>query len=90
MPSERKTSKWFSCFKEDSFDINDPPRSGRPSELDEDLFNTLIHNDPRQCTRELANVMSLSAEVRHRHQRVQLTHRKLHAFTVNLFQNKQM
>ena len=33
-------------------------RSGRPSGFDEDRLNTLIHNDPRQCTRELANVMN--------------------------------
>ena len=33
-------------------------RPGRPSGFDEDRLNTLIHNDPRQCTRELANVMN--------------------------------
>ena len=32
--------------------------TGRPSAVDEDRLNTLIHNDPRQCTRELANVMN--------------------------------
>ena len=50
--------KWFSRFKEDRFDTNDTPRSERPSGFDEDRLNTLIHNDPRQCTRELANVMN--------------------------------
>ena len=50
--------KWFPRFKEDRFDISDTPRSGRPSGFDEDRLNTLIHNDPRQCTRELANVMN--------------------------------
>ena len=39
-------------------DISDTPRSGRPSEFDEDSLNTLIHNDPRQCSRELANLMN--------------------------------
>ena len=48
----------FSRFKEDCFDISDTTRSGRPSGFDEDRLNTLIHNDPRQFTRELANVMN--------------------------------
>ena len=55
---ESTARKWFSRFKEDLFDISDIPRSGRPSGFDGDRLNTLIHNDPRQCTRELANVMS--------------------------------
>ena len=55
---ERMTRKWFYRFKEDRFDISDTPHSGRPSEFDEDRLNTLIHNDPHQCTRELANVMN--------------------------------
>ena len=32
--------------------------SGRTSGFEEDRLNTLIHNDPRQCTRELADVMN--------------------------------
>ena len=48
--------KWFSRFKEDRFDITDTPRSGKPLEFDEDHLNTLIHNDPCQCTRKLATV----------------------------------
>ena len=54
--------KWFSRFKKDRFDISDTP-----SEFDEDRLNTLIHNDPRKCSRELANVMNCdhSTIVRH-------------------------
>ena len=48
---ESTERKWFCRFKEDSFGINDTPRSGRPSGFDEDRLNTLIHNYPRQCTR---------------------------------------
>ena len=29
-----------------------------PSGFDQDSLNSLIHNDPRQCTRELAHVMN--------------------------------
>ena len=46
---ESTARKWFSRFKEDRFDINDTPRSGRPSGFNEDRLRTLIHSDPRQC-----------------------------------------
>ena len=55
---ESMARKWFSCFKEDRFGISDTSHSGRPSGFDEDHLNTLIHNDPYQCTRELANVVN--------------------------------
>ena len=55
---ESTARKWFSCFKEDSFDISNTPRSGIPSGFVEDQLNSLIHNDPHQCTRQLANVMN--------------------------------
>ena len=48
---ESKAKKLFCSFKEDRFNISDIPRSGRTSGFDEDRLNTLIHNDPRQCTR---------------------------------------
>ena len=40
------------------FYIIDTPISGRPSGFDKDRLNTLVHNDPNHCTRELANVMN--------------------------------
>ena len=55
---ESTARKWFSRYEEDRFDISDTPRAGRPSGFDEDCLNKLIQNDPRQCTRELANVMN--------------------------------
>ena len=55
---ESTARKWFSRFKEYLFAISDTPRSGRPSGFDENCLDTLIHNDPRQCTRELAIVMN--------------------------------
>ena len=55
---ESLARKWFSHFKEDRFDMNVTPHSGRPLEFDEDCLNILILNDPRQCTRELLNVIN--------------------------------
>ena len=67
----------FSRFKEGRFDNSDTPHSGKPSGFDEDRLNTLIHNDPRQCTRELANVMHCdhSTIVRHLHSMAWLKNR---------------
>ena len=48
---ESTARKSFSLFKEDRFDVSDTPHSGRPSGFHEDCLNTLIHNDPCQCTR---------------------------------------
>ena len=44
-------TKRLSRFKEDSFDISNTPKTSR---FNEDRLNTLIDNDPRQCTRKLA------------------------------------
>ena len=66
---ENTARKLFSRFNEDSFDISDTPRSRGPSGFDEDRLNTLTHNDPRQCTRELSNVINCdhSSNMRHLH-----------------------
>ena len=54
---ESTARKWLSCFKDGRFDISDSSRSGRTSGFDEDGLNSLIHDYPRHCTRELADVM---------------------------------
>ena len=66
---ESTAGKWLSRFQEDHYEISNTPRPGRPSGFDEHRLNTLIHNGPRQCTRELANVMNCvhSTSVRHLH-----------------------
>ena len=71
---ERTARKWFSRFKKDRFDIRDTSRSGIPSGFNEDRLNTLIHNDPRQRTLELANVMNCdhSIIIRHLHSMIKV------------------
>ena len=66
---ESTARKWFSRFKMGHFDMNDFPRSGRPSDFDEDRLNASIRDDPRQSTRELGNMMNCdqSTIVRHLH-----------------------
>ena len=59
-------------FEEDRFDISDTSRSESPSGFNEDRLNTLIYNDPRKSTRELADVMNCdhSTFMRHLHSMV--------------------
>ena len=64
---ESTARNWFSRFKEHCFDVSDTQRSRRPSRFDEDRLNTLIHNDPCPCTRELANVMNCDHPTTVRH-----------------------
>lgn len=51
---ERTAQRWFKQFKEGNFDLSDSPIPGRPSDFNEARLNDLIHEDPRQSTRELA------------------------------------
>ena len=51
--TERTAQKWFQKFREGIFNLDDAPRSGRPSDFDEETLNLLIHEDPRQSTRDL-------------------------------------
>ena len=71
---ESTASKWFHRFKENRFDISGTPLSGSPSGFNEDRLNTLIHNDPSQCTREMTNVMEYdhSTIVRHLYSMVKI------------------
>nr|XP_012234567.1 PREDICTED: histone-lysine N-methyltransferase SETMAR-like [Linepithema humile] len=55
--SDSTACKWFLRFKEGNFDLDDAPRCGRPTDFDEDRLNVLIHDDPYQTTRELAEKM---------------------------------
>ena len=50
---ESTARKWFAKFKNGNFDIDDTPRSGRPSEFDEDHLKALLKEESR-LSRELA------------------------------------
>jgi len=49
--------EWFSRFRSNDFDLKDRPRSGRPSELDNDVLTSLVESDPRLSSRELAEIL---------------------------------
>ncbi|UYV83996.1 hypothetical protein LAZ67_X000847 [Cordylochernes scorpioides] len=58
---ERAAQKWFAKFKNGDLNLEDTPRSGRPSEFDEEHLKALLKEDGRQKTRELAEKMKCSA-----------------------------
>ena len=49
---ESTARKWFAKFKNGNFDIDDTPRSGRPSEFDEDYLKAFLKEEGRQTSRE--------------------------------------
>ena len=51
---ESTARKWFAKFKNGNFDIDDTPRSGRPSEFDEDHLKALLKEESCQTSSELA------------------------------------
>ena len=46
--------KWFAKFKNGNFDIDDMPRSGRPSEFNKDHLKALLKEESHQTSHELA------------------------------------
>ena len=65
--AERTARDWFAKFKNGNFDLEDTPRTGRPTEFDEDHLKTLVKEDGRQTCRELAEKMNSSAMTISRH-----------------------
>ncbi|XP_076052859.1 histone-lysine N-methyltransferase SETMAR-like [Oratosquilla oratoria] len=51
--AERTAQKRFKKFLSGNFNLEDAPRSGRPSAFDEDALNHLIYEGPCQSTKEL-------------------------------------
>ena len=55
---ESMARKWIANFKNSNFDIDGTPRSGRPSEFDEDHLKALLKEESHQTSRELAEKMN--------------------------------
>ena len=51
---------WFARFRSEDFDLKDAPRSGRPTEVDDDKIKTMIENDQRSTIREIAEKLNIS------------------------------
>ena len=42
--------QWFAKFHRGEFNFEDEPRSGRLSDIDDDVLRTLVQNNPRIST----------------------------------------
>ena len=51
---ESMARKWFAKLKNSNFVIDNMPHSGRPSEFDKDHLKTLLKEESRQTSSELA------------------------------------
>ena len=49
--------KWFAKFHAEDFSLDDAPWSGRPVEVGSDQIETLIENNQRYITWEIADIL---------------------------------
>jgi len=59
--SESVCRKWFARFRSGNFNLEDAPRSGRPSEINDDEIKALIENDRHLTAEEIAKRINISA-----------------------------
>lgn len=57
---QRQCQRWFKKFNEGDFDLNDAPRSGRPSEIDDDKIIALVDSNPHYTTRDMAEILKIA------------------------------
>ena len=58
--ADQMSQKWFAKFCAGDFSLDDAPQSGRPVEVDSDQIKTLIENNQRFTTQEIADVLKIS------------------------------
>ena len=58
--TERQCQNWFARFRSGDFDLKNAPRSGRPTEVDNDEIKTMIKNNRCSTTREIAEKLNIS------------------------------
>ena len=65
--TERQFQNWFARFHSEDFHLKDAPRSGRPTEVDDDKIKAMIENNQRSTTREIAEKLNISHTCVQRH-----------------------
>ena len=58
--TERQCQNWFARFRSEDFDLKDAPRSGRPTEVEDDKIKATIEYNRRSTTREIAEKLNIS------------------------------
>ena len=57
--SDQTCQKWFAKFRAGDFSLDDAPGLGRPIEVYSDQVETLIENNQRYTTREIAYILKI-------------------------------
>jgi transposase len=71
-------SRWYKRFDSGDLSLEDQPRSGRPSTLDNEDLRTALEDEPSSSSRELASVLGVSSHqtvLNHLHQ-MDFVHKK--------------
>lgn len=58
--SDRAGRRWFAKFNHGDFELDDAPRSGRPSQFDDGRLVELLKEDSRQTSKELGEKIGCS------------------------------
>ena len=65
--TERQGQTWFARFRSGDFHLKDAPRSGRPTEVDDDKIKAMIENNRRSTTQEVIEKLKISHTCVERH-----------------------
>lgn len=66
-PALRTVKKWFGRFRNGDFNMEDQPRSGRPSGIDDDIVHALVERNPRITTEDIAERLNIDNSTAFRH-----------------------
>ena len=62
--TDRTCQKWFGKVRARDFSLDDAPRLGRPGEVGSDQIETLIENNQRSTTQEIADILKISKSIK--------------------------
>ena len=65
--TDQTCQKWFVKFRAGDFLLDDAPRLGRPVEVDSNQIETLIENNKRYTTWEIADIFKISKSSTEKH-----------------------
>jgi len=67
--SVSQCQRWFQKFRAGNYNLEDEPRPGRSVELDEDVLQTLVEQNPIVTIEKLAEKLGFGHSTIHRHLR---------------------
>ena len=64
--NERSCRRWFARFKAGVFNLEDGPKSGRPTRLNSSELKNYIEQNPEMSTQELGRIFNVSRTTIHK------------------------